>query len=361
MTDHPKCWHFPLTQVQLRQLWTYSDGVRTAKGYPYPRTDARAGSWALVGLATGDVRGLVRVGEFSRQFHPVDVFSDVPGLPNYLGTVTAADGAALVDLVLDRNPFMLANGPSRAARPHALMVPRHHRDGWSSATVQELAARHTAMTLIAQWYRSLDGGQVVFGANDSAPNLAYRRDLEVADGTAADAFDVMVTKNPRQEAQHAHLHAFYLEDESTENHESSAIAGHPVFAAGQRAFSGAPGAGPVEVDQDVAAFAVGVRAAAQPWGGGYCSYQLGAGGPFWVMPDLGPAQDDFNRRLARADGLNAEPDPNLGGAVNLVRPALSDPGRLHAAQLANAQHRASFDIFLAHRGLNRRLLPVDGS
>jgi hypothetical protein len=30
--------------------------------------------------------------------------------------------------------------------------------------------------------------------------------------------------------------------------------------------------------------------------------------------------DEFNRRLARADGLKAEPDPELGGAIDLVHP-----------------------------------------
>jgi hypothetical protein len=55
--------------------------------------------------------------------------------------------------------------------------------------------------------------------------------------------------------------------------------------------------------------------------------------------------DEFNRRLARADGLKAEPDPGLGGAVNLVRPSLADAQRLHAAQLAIAEQRASFARF----------------
>ena len=77
------------------------------------------------------------------------------------------------------------------------------------------------------------------------------------------------------------------------------------------------------------------------------------------MPDLGPSQDDFNRRLARADGLTAAPDPNLGGAINLVRPTLADEGRLHAAQQSTAEQRASFLAFLTHRGLNPRSLPVD--
>jgi hypothetical protein len=359
VSDHPERWLFPLTQVELRQLWTYSDGDLTTKGYPFPSGDTRAGSWALVDRGAGNVQGVVRAGEFSRRFHPVDVFNDVPGLPNYLGSVTAADGAALVDLVLDRNPFMLANGPGRAARPHTLIVPRIHRDGWSSATPQELAARSTAMTLIAQWYRSLDGGQVVFGANDSAANLAYLRDAEVARGTAAAAGpDGVITKNPRQEAQHAHLHAFYVEDGPIENCESSVRPGAAVIAEGQRAFSAALGPDATRVDPGGTTFAANVRSAAEPWGGSYCSYQLGLDGPFWVMPDLGPSQDEFNRRLARADGLQAAPDPNLGGAINLVRPTLADAGRLHAAQRATAQQRASFETFLAHRGLDPRSLSV---
>ena len=87
----------------------------------------------------------------------------------------------------------------------------------------------------------------------------------------------------------------------------------------------------MRVEGDSAGLAASVRAAAQPWGGSYCSYQLGLDGPFWVMPALGPSQDEFNRRLARADGLRAEPDPKLGGAVNLVRPTLAAAGRLHTA------------------------------
>jgi hypothetical protein len=359
VSDHPERWLFPLTQVELHQLWTYSDGVLTTKGYPFPSGDPRAGSWALVNRATGNVQSVVRPGEFSRRFHPVDVFNDVPGLPNYLGTVTGADGTALVDLVLDRNPFMLANGPGRVARPHALMVPRTHRDGWSSATAQELAARSTAMTLTADWYRSLDGGHVLFGANDSGLNLAYLRDLEVSGAPgAAGGADAVSTKNPRQEAQHAHLHAFYLEDGPTENHESSALQRSPVMAEGQRAFSAVLGGDAIRVDRDGMTFAANVRSAAQPWGGSYCSYQLGVDGPFWVMPDLGSAQDYFNRRVALADGLTAEPDPNLGGAINLVRPSLADAGRLHAAQQATAQLRAGFETFLAHRGLNPRHLDL---
>ena len=169
-----------------------------------------AGSWST--RRPGTSRAWFAAGEFSRRFRPVDVFADVPGLPGYLGTVTAPDGTALVDLVLDRNPFMLANGPRRAARPHVLMVPRSHRDGWSSATAAELAARQTAMTLVAAWYRSLDGGHVVFCANDSAPNLDYLRDAEAASGILAGSGpDAAITRNPRQDVQHAHLHAFYAE------------------------------------------------------------------------------------------------------------------------------------------------------
>jgi hypothetical protein len=341
----------------MRRMWTYSDGARTTRGYWWPGGTARARSWVLVDQATGNVQGVVPAGEFSRRFRPVDAFADVPSLSTYLGTVAAPDGTALVDLVLDRNPYMLANGPQRAARPHALMVPRSHRDGWSSATAQELAACHTAMTLVAAWYRSLDGGHVVFCANDSAPNRDYLRDLEVARGILADIGpDAAIARNPRQEVQHAHLHAFYAEHGETENHESSALKGRPVMAEGHRAFSAALGSDSVRVERDSTRLAAHIRAAAQPWGGSYCSYQLTVNGSFWVMPALGPSQDDFNRRLARADGLDAEPDPDLGGAINLVRPSLADAGRLHAAQRATAEKRASFETFVAQRGLNPRSL-----
>ena len=344
----------------MREMWTYSDGARTVKGYWWPGGTAGAGSWVLVGQRTGNVQGMVRAGEFSRRFRPVDVFADVPGLPGYLGTVTAADGTALVDLVLDRDPFMLANGPRRAARPHVLLVPRLQRDGWSSATASELAACQAAMTLVAAWYRSLDGGHVVFCANDSAPNLDYRRDVQAASGTrAARGPDVAITRNPRQDVQHAHVHAFYAEHGETVNHESSALAGHRVMAEGHRAFSAALGSDAVPVERDTTRLAAGMRVAAQPWGGNYCSYQLGVDGPFWVMPALGPSQDEVNRRLARADGLQAEPDPELGGAINLVRPSLAEAGRLRAAQRATAGQRASFETFVAQRGLNARSLAVD--
>ncbi|HEY0717603.1 MAG TPA: hypothetical protein VGD68_08295 [Streptosporangiaceae bacterium] len=351
MTDHPERWRFPLTQLQLRQLWTYRDGDLTVKGYRFPRGTAQAGSWALADQDTGNAAGVVPAGEFSRRFDPVDVFADVPSFPTYLGTVRAPDGTALVDLILDRNPFMLASGPRRTARPHALIVPRSHRDGWSSATAQELAARHTAMTLIAAWYRHLDGGRVVFAANDSGPNLDYLDDLEARGGTPAGrgAGEVR-TRNPRQDVQHAHLHGFYLEGAATQNRECPEHQGGPVTAEGQRAFPAAPGGDAVRVDPDGTEFPARVRRAAQPWGGSYCSYQLGADGPFWVMAALGPAQDDFNRRLARADGLQAGPDPKLGGAVNLMRPSLADAGRLHAAQQATAAQRADFHAWFAHHG-----------
>jgi hypothetical protein len=273
MVDHPERWSSPFAQVEMRRLWTYSDGALTAKGYRLPGDTARAGSWVLVDQASGNVRGVVPPGEFSRRFRPVDLFADVPALATYLGTVTAADGAALVDLVLDRNPFMLANGP-------------------------------------------------------------------------------------RQEVQHAHLHAFYAERGRTENHESSALEGYPVIGAGYRAFSASLGSDAVKVEPDRTRLAADVSVAAQPWGGSYCSYQLGVDGPFRVMPALGPSMDEFNRRLAQADGLKAEPDPKLGGAVNLVRPTLADAERFHAAQRATAEQRASFETFTAQHGLNPRSLDV---
>jgi hypothetical protein len=357
VADYPERWRCPFTQLEMREMWAYSDDALTVKGYWRPGGTAGAGSWVLVDQGTGNVQGVVPAGEFSRRFRPVDVFADVPELATYLGTVTAPGGTALVDLVLDRNPFMLANGPRRAARPHALVVPRRQRDGWSLATARELAARQTAMTLVAAWYRSLDGGHVVFCANDSAPNLDYLRDAEAASGIpAASGLGAAITRNPRQDVQHAHLHAFYAEHDRTENHESSALQGHPVLAEGYRAFSAALGSDAVQVERDSASLAAGMRAAAQPWAGNYCSCQLGVDGPLWVMPALGPSQDEVNRRLARADGLRAEPDPKLGGAINLVRPSLADTGRLHAAQQAIADQRASFETFVSQRGLNAQSL-----
>ena len=68
--------------------------------------------------------------------------------------------------------------------------------------------------------------------------------------------------------------------------------------------------------------------------------------------------DEFNRRLARADGLKAAPDPNLGGAINLVRPSVADAKRLHAVQRATAEQRASFETFAAQQGLNARSLAM---
>jgi hypothetical protein len=133
VADHPERWRSPFTQLEMREMWTYSDGARTVKGYRWPGGHAGAGSWALVDQETGNAQGEVPAGEFSRRFRPVDVFADVTGFPTYLGTVAAPDGTALVDLILDRDPFMLANGPRRAARPHALLVPRRQRDGWSCA------------------------------------------------------------------------------------------------------------------------------------------------------------------------------------------------------------------------------------
>jgi hypothetical protein len=214
------------------------------------------------------------------------------------------------------------------------------------------------MTLVAAWYRSLDGGHVVFCANDSPPNVDYQRDVEVARGNlAVHEADAATSRNPRQEVQHAHLHAFYAEEAATENHESSALTGHAVIAQGRQAFSDALGGDAVTIDGGASTIAAAIRAAARPWGGGYCSYQLGVDGPFSVMPALGSSQAEFNERLARADGLQAEPDPRLGGAVNLARPGLADAGRLRAARRATEQQRSSFETFVAQRGLNARSLP----
>ena len=326
MVDYPERWSSPFTQVEMRRLWTYSDGALTVKGYRLPGGTARAGSWVLVDQATGNIQGVVPPGEFSRRFRLVDLFADVPGLATYLGTVAASDGSALVDLVLDRNPFMLANGPRRAARPHALIVPRSRRDGWSSATAQELAACHTAMTasrrVVPQHGRRTRG--VLCQRQRTQPRLPARYGSRGRDPRPTAAPTWQSPRIPGRRCSTPTCTPSTLNATATENYESSALEGHPVIAAGHRAFSAALGSDAVKVEPDSTRLAAGVSVAAQPWGGSYCSYQLGVDGPFWVMPALGPSMDEFNRRLARADGLKAEPDPGLGGAVNLVRPSLAD-------------------------------------
>src|ERR1700677_2656326 len=108
-------------------MWTYSDGALTVKGCWRPGGTATAGSWALVDQGTGSVQGVVPAGEFSRRFRPVDVFADVSGFPSYLGTVTAPDGTALVDLILDRDQFLLATAARRAVPPPGWRARRVRR------------------------------------------------------------------------------------------------------------------------------------------------------------------------------------------------------------------------------------------
>lgn len=63
MADHPERWRSPFTQVEMRKMWTYSDGALTAKGYRWPGGTARAGSWVLVDQATGNVQPRPESGE----------------------------------------------------------------------------------------------------------------------------------------------------------------------------------------------------------------------------------------------------------------------------------------------------------
>ncbi len=46
----------------MREMWTYTDGALTVKGYRWPSGTARAGSWILVDQGTGNVQGVVPAG-----------------------------------------------------------------------------------------------------------------------------------------------------------------------------------------------------------------------------------------------------------------------------------------------------------
>ena len=65
MAHHPEPWRSPFTPVEMRKMWTYSDGTLTAKRYWWLGGTARAGTWVLADQATGNVQGVVPPGEFS--------------------------------------------------------------------------------------------------------------------------------------------------------------------------------------------------------------------------------------------------------------------------------------------------------
>ena len=205
--------------------------------------------------------------------------------PAQAPATTAAHYPALVDLVLDRDPFMLANG-RRVARPHVLLVPRLQRDGWSSATASELAVCQAAMTLVAAWYRSL---QMVDGvrADDSALNLDYR-DVQAAQRYLRRPM-APVRRSPADPAGRAARPRARLLCRTRRDREPrsrSALAVHRVMAEGHRAFSAALGsdAVPVEMQHHQARR---LRVAAQPWGGNDCSCELGVDGPLWATVGVG--------------------------------------------------------------------------
>ena len=206
----------------------------------------------------------------------------------------------------------------------------------------------TAMTLVAAWYRSMDGGHVVFCANDSAPNLDYLRDAEAAGGTPQAA--APARRSPRIPGKRCSTPTCTPSTPNAARPRTTSRRRLRGIRSSQRVTgrsAAALGSDAVQVEPDSTRLAAGVGAAAQPWGGSYCSYQLGVDGPFWVMPALGPSMDEFNRRLARADGLKAEPDPKLGGAVNLVRPGLADAGA--APRGATGHSRAAGELRDLHR------------
>jgi len=76
----PRALAFPFTQVEMREMWTYGDGVRTVKGYWWPSGGAGpgAGFWSTRGR---ERPGRGSGGRILTPVRPVDVFADVPGFP----------------------------------------------------------------------------------------------------------------------------------------------------------------------------------------------------------------------------------------------------------------------------------------
>jgi hypothetical protein len=110
-------WSSPFTQVEMKRLWTYSDGALTVKGYRLPGGTASAGRWVLIDPATGNVQGVAQPGEFSRRFRPVDLFADVPGLPTYLGRLPRLTVAPWWIWYLIATPSCWLTGPGGRQGP----------------------------------------------------------------------------------------------------------------------------------------------------------------------------------------------------------------------------------------------------
>ena len=357
VADHPERWSSPLTQVEMRKLWTYSDGSLTVKGYRSPDGAAGAGSWVLVDEATGNIRGVVPPGEFSRRFRPVDLFADVPGLPTYLGTVTAPDGAALVDLVLDRNPFMLANGPRRAARPHALIVPRRHRDGWSSATARELAACRTAMTLVAAWYRTWTAGTWCSAPTTAHPTSTTSATWNSRAGPSQAAAPARrspgipgkrcSTPTCTPSTPNATRPRTTSRRRLTSVRSSQRVTGRsvPPSAATPCRWNPAARGSPPALAPRHGPGAAATARTSSAWTApsGSC--------PHWDRPWTSSTGGSHGPTASRRN-----PTRSWAGPSTWCGPAWPTPQRLHAAQRATAEQRASFETFTARHGLNARSL-----
>ena len=347
VVDQPERWRSPFTQVELRSMWTYSDGVADGQGVLVAGRRRRGRKLGAGGPGDRERRGR-RSGRGVLPSVPAGGrirrragFSDLPGDGHRVRWFRAGRSGSR------SQPLHAGNGPQRAARPHVLMVPRRHRDGWSSATPAELAACQAAMTLVAAWYRSLDGGHVVFCANDSPPNVDYQRDVEGAGRSPAGReADAATTRNPgrrfstlictpstRKRARPRTT----SRRRSPGTPSSPGVARRSRHALGGDAVTGRRG----HLDdrrrhprgRDGPGAAVTARTSwAWTARSGSC--------PPWERPrtsstGASPGPTDSRR----------SPTRRLGGAVNLVRPGLADAGRLAAARRATAQQRAGFEAF----------------
>ena len=152
-------WRSPFTcKAEMREMWTYSDGAlygQECSGGRVGLPGQGAGSWSTRRPGTSMARFRRENSPAGSGFRwtcspmPEQRASRLPG-DGDCSTVPRAGGSGPGS---QPRSCWLQRSPAGGAAP-VLMVPRRHRDGWSSATLNRtgVQARQAAMTLVAGWY-----------------------------------------------------------------------------------------------------------------------------------------------------------------------------------------------------------------